>query len=222
MKNKRKKKMLKKGKLYFKKFKLYYKDNKNKVWKITNIIFCFMLLVLFVIFITLHPSRFETKSKQQIETAVPVLSNIEIIEEVKAEEKIEELIIEEVKEVKTIEKWNYRLTSYYTGDGTNSGSITASGKKTSDFKINDKGWYTYKGKLVIATASKRLLSWDKYKDSKSRMFNLYDELVLEIDGIEYDAIVLDVCGASMKKDIIDLFVANKQSVKDTQIKVYKK
>lgn len=116
--------------------------------------------------------------------------------------------------------WNYRLTSYYTGDGTGSGATTASGKSTSDFQINDKGWYTYQGKLVIATASKRLLSWSQYKNSTSRMFDLYQTLILEIDGVKYEAIVLDVCGAAMRKDIIDLFVKDRASIKDTQIKVY--
>ena len=44
------------------------------------------------------------------------------------------------------------------------------------------------------------------------MMNQYN-----IDGIDYQAIVLDSCGSSMKTGRIDLFVSNKESVKDTKI-----
>lgn len=116
----------------------------------------------------------------------------------------------------------YRMTYYYPGDETDSGSTTASSKTTNDFQLNNNGWYTYKGKLVVATASKRLLSWDSYRNSTQPTYNLYDELVLTINGIDYDAIVLDVCGACMKDSKIDLFVKNKASGLDTSIEVRRK
>lgn len=116
----------------------------------------------------------------------------------------------------------YRMTYYYPGDETSSGSTTASGKSADDFQLNNNGWYTYKSKLVVATASKRLLSWDSYRNSTQPTYNLYDELVLTINGIDYDAIVLDVCGACMKDSKIDLFVKNKASGLDTSIEVRRK
>lgn len=125
-----------------------------------------------------------------------------------------------VKEIAQPEYLNYRMTYYYTGDATFSTDITASGIKTGEFKVNEYGWYTYKGKLVVATASKRLLSWEKYKNSTQKTFNLYDELKIEIKGKVYDAIVLDVCGAAMLEPKIDLFVKNKASGYDGQVKVF--
>ena len=116
-------------------------------------------------------------------------------------------------------KIKYRMTYYYPNDGTNSGTVTASGKSTKDFQTNENGWYTYKGKLVVATASKRLLSWDSYKDSTQQTYNLYDEFILTIQGTEYEAIALDVCGACMKSEKIDLFVKDRKSGLDTKIEV---
>ena len=129
-------------------------------------------------------------------------------------------IIQEVKQEPT--KLDYRMTYYYPGDSTNSGNTTASGKSVKDFQVNENGWFTYKGKLVVATASTRLLSWKQYSNSKQPKYNLYDELILEIQGKQYDAIVLDVCGACMKARKIDLYVKDRASGLDTKIKVIKK
>ncbi len=175
------------------------------------------------------------------ETPTPVIKNeIESENETtpKAEEKVEEenivsqenVVENDIPPVETQDnktnttenipgtRLNYRLTSYYLGDGS-SGDTTASGLKISDFQVNENGWYTYNGKLVVAAASPRLLSWEKYKNSDQRLYNLYDELTLVIDGVSYDAIILDVCGAAMREPRIDLFVQDKSSVKDTQIEV---
>ena len=114
------------------------------------------------------------------------------------------------------------MTYYYPGDNCASGTITASGLSTKDFTLNDRGWYTYDGKLVVATANKALTKgkWaKKYGSSTQRMYNLYDELTLEIDGVDYPAIVLDMCGAAMKAAKVDLFVKDRKSGLDTQIKV---
>lgn len=133
-----------------------------------------------------------------------------------------EATFKEIEQEPVTERLKYRMTYYYPGDDTNSGSTTASGKGAKDFQLNDKGWYTYNGKLVVATASKRLLSWGRYKDSTEQTYNLYDELVLSINGIDYDAIVMDVCGACMKNTKIDLFVKDRESGLDTTIDVRRK
>lgn len=146
---------------------------------------------------------------------VYVDDKIEITEKQKIEEKID--ITEEVNN----KRISYRLTYYYPGDSTASKTITASGKSTKDFQVNENGWYTYQGKLVVATASSRLLKWDKYKNSTQPTYKLYDELVLSINGKEYEAIVLDVCGACMKSAKIDLFVKDKKSGLDARINVRK-
>lgn len=115
---------------------------------------------------------------------------------------------------------NYRLTSYYTNDGTNSGSCTGSGICTDQFEINSKGWYTYNNRLVVAAATNECLNANgndacaRYNEPVSgrHYFNYFDEIQVEIDGEMYDAIVLDSCGASMfvSEDRIDLFVSSSE------------
>jgi hypothetical protein len=114
----------------------------------------------------------------------------------------------------------YRLTSYYTNDPTGSGEWVGAGIHTSKFQINDKGWYTYKGKLVLAGATNECLNattgacnkWNIPKSDK-HYYNYYDEVEVIIDGTSYEGIILDSCGACMYLDEnrIDLFVSNKES-----------
>lgn len=115
------------------------------------------------------------------------------------------------------ETYTTRMTSFYTDDECNTGSVTASGLTTNDFSINSNGWYTYQGKLVVATASYRLKGWTM--TDQAHPYNLYDELVIIIDGIKYDAIVLDVCGYCMWYNRIDLFVSNRESAIDKYVEV---
>lgn len=94
----------------------------------------------------------------------------------------------------------FRMTSYYTGDATGSGTCTASGICTNKFKINNKGWYTYQGMVVLAAAKKD--------------FSRYDILTVIIDGEYYLGIVLDLCGACAHDTRIDLFVTDETTVTD--------
>ena len=109
-----------------------------------------------------------------------------------------------------------RLTSYWVNDDCNSKDMTASGKTTKDFKLNSNGWYTWNGMLVVATASNRL------GKTNQKTYKLYDEIELIINDKQYTAVVLDVCGACMKYNRIDLFVKNKESMIDQQIKILDK
>ena len=122
----------------------------------------------------------------------------------------------------------YRLTSYYPQETSNH---TGSGLNTSDFQINEKGWYTYQGKLVLAAATEELLrSGYNVKNGNVRQigkhyFRYYDTLVIEIDGIKYEGIILDSCGASMWKGYyrLDLFVSSKEySIDRRGIKIWLK
>lgn len=85
--------------------------------------------------------------------------------------------------------------------------------------MNDKGWYTYKGKLVVATATTYLLKQGWKQVDGIVYHKYYDEIKLTINGTTYDAIVLDSCGACMKKDIIDLYVKDGAHSITTQITV---
>jgi len=111
-----------------------------------------------------------------------------------------------------------RATYYHTGDGTGSTDTTASGLSTDNFKINDMGWYVYKGKVVVATAmnycviSRRGIcnAWN-YKHTETAYFDLYDTLFITVKGVTYEAIALDLCGRSMKNENkIDIFVSDKK------------
>lgn len=113
----------------------------------------------------------------------------------------------------------YRITSFYSGDECLTGSCTGSGLCEKDFQINDKGWYTYQGKLVLGTATPYLLKYGYSKIEGKKYFKYYDVITLEINGQVYEGIVLDSCGACMKKNIIDLFVSNRESVITTNIKI---
>lgn len=111
------------------------------------------------------------------------------------------------------ESYMYRLTSYYPFDECNSGTCTGTGLCTKDFKVDEHGWYTYNGKLVLAAATTYLQSKFGVKENKV-YFQYYDEVKLTIDGVDYEGIILDTCGACYKSEKIDLFVTDKKSVID--------
>lgn len=116
------------------------------------------------------------------------------------------------------------FTNYYTGDNTGSGSITSSGLTTDDFKVNSKGWYTYKGYVVLAAATQLCLdvksgACGKYSKLPSGFtaYELKDIIVFEIENRRYEGIILDSCGACMVRDAkypehqkFDIFISNSE------------
>ncbi len=127
------------------------------------------------------------------------------------EEKVE-IVEEEIpKEEPTL--YQYRLTSYYENDECKSTPCTGTGLCDKDFEKNEHGWYTYNGKLVLAAATPYLIKQFGYKENKL-YFRYYDEVTLTIDGVKYEGIILDTCGACYRNEIIDLFVSGKESVID--------
>ena len=128
-------------------------------------------------------------------------------------EKKQELNICQENFKKKLDKtFSYRLTSYYPAETSNH---TGSGLETKDFQVNEKGWYTYQGKLVLAGATVYLKSRYGEKIGK-HYFRYYDNVLVEIDGIQYDGIILDSCGACsyVQENRLDLFVKDKNSVID--------
>jgi len=117
--------------------------------------------------------------------------------------------------VRQSRSYTTRMTSFWVGDDCNSGDMTASGKSSKDFGVNGNGWYTWNGMLVIATASHRL------GNTNQRTYNLYDQVTLVINGNTYRAVVLDVCGACMRDNRIDLFVKDYASAIDTSVEIRK-
>lgn len=124
--------------------------------------------------------------------------------EVKAEEN----------QYKITYEYETRLTSYYPRKPI---KPTGCGLGIEDFGVNEYGWYTYNGQLVVATATNYLLNYGwKYQDGV-RLYNYYDNLILNIDGVDYEAIVLDSCGICMTTGRVDLFVIDQDAVIDTFI-----
>ena len=115
-------------------------------------------------------------------------------------------------------EYQTRLTSFYPRGNVVS-TTTGCGLDVRDFEVNEYGWYTYNGKLVIATATDYLLNYGWKLNEGVRLYTYYDVLILEIDGVDYEAIVLDSCGICMTKGYIDLFVVNESAVIDTYIRV---
>lgn len=156
---------------------------------------------------------------------------VEEVKETKKEEKKEEVTttsrgsstIRSTTQ-STTKLTGYRITSYYPGDNCASTAKTGSGKSTKDFKtmkIGNKSVYTYNGKIVVATATKELLNTGysvrgaQNKQDK-HYFKYYDTLTLTIDGKQYEAIVLDSCGAAMWQGYyrVDIFVPSSSDVID--------
>ena len=111
-------------------------------------------------------------------------------------------------------EYETRLTSYYPRKPIRP---TGCGLGIEDFGVNEYGWYTYDGKLVVATATNYLLNYGWRYSNDVRLYNYYDVLILNIDGVDYEAIVLDSCGICMTTGRVDLFVIDQDAVIDTFI-----
>lgn len=150
-----------------------------------------------------------------INQAENVLAETKVtLKQIKSSEELLADLVVEPTEVDVI------LTNYYVNDSTGSGTVTSSGLTINDFQINELGWYTYKGKVVIAAATYACLratsgACAKYKTLPEgySIFNLYDEITIIYDDKEYECIVLDSMGAGFWKlanepyQRIDIFVA---------------
>ena len=166
-----------------------------------------ILIMIPILVIIFKGTKNEVNAKEEIVLAETTNEIVEVMQEEPIEEEVEEVFYET------------RMTSYYPGDDCKSGTVTGSGKSIKDFEVNEYGWYTYNGKLVVATATKYLLNYGFTLSEGVHTYKYWDEITIEIDGIRYEAIVLDSCGHAMHSDRIDLFVSNKDSIKDTTIKV---
>lgn len=115
---------------------------------------------------------------------------------------------------------NYKLTSYCSiGKGCKSGKCTGSGKCIKDFSTNELGWYTYKGKVVLATATSYLLNKGWTKRNGIIYYKYNDTLDFVYKGKTYHGIVLDSCGACMESRIIDVFVKDRSSVITSRVQI---
>ena len=190
---------------------------KDKLKKKVKVILAIILLILAIISIkgilNSHRRVKDTKivqSTKKEEKPVKMEINNELEDNEQEEEYVEETYVE------TSNTYTTRMTSFYPAE---SSDCTGSGLCSWDFGVNEHGWYTYNGKLVVATATQYLANQGWYLADGVHTYRYYDEITLVIDGVEYQAIVLDSCGNAMKTDRIDLFVTGADTVKDTTISV---
>lgn len=176
---------------------------------------CYVIIFIGMLFSKPIKNAEPNVSKQNVE--IKATPNITTIPEKNEVVIKEEPVVEQPVVKPTI---GYRLTSYYKDDGTGVGNCTGSGKCIKDFAINDKGWYTYQGKLVLGGATKACLNTTRdsacmrFKEISGRhYFNYFEEITITIDNISYDAIILDSCGACMyvSENRLDIFVSSLQS-----------
>ena len=124
---------------------------------------------------------------------------------------VEEPVIEETVEIP--KEMKYRLTSFYANDELNTGDCVGAGYCWWDFGVDEHGWYTYDGKLVLAAATTYLQKRFGTREGKV-YFKYYDEVNITIDGVVYPGIILDTCGACYRDERLDLFVQDGNSVID--------
>lgn len=125
------------------------------------------------------------------------------------EEKVEEVPQEYI---------DITLTRYYPTDGTSDSCMAT--MCTNKLQVNDKGWYTYQGKVVLGAATYACQKYCKHRDKYGplpedfRIYNFYDEVKFVLEDVEYTGIVLDSCGACMyhingeKLQRYDIFTAS--------------
>lgn len=149
----------------------------------------------------------------------------EIIEPIEEIEEQEENIQENASYEKSTSidaSYTTRMTSFWANDGYGTGECTGSGLCSWDFGINENGWYVWQGKLVVAAATTYLANQGWQVGSGVHLYKYWEELILTIDDVQYEAVILDSCGSSMRTDRIDLFVSNDASARDTNIQVRRK
>lgn len=158
---------------------------------------------------TLKSKKIERKEKQQKVNSAIEASNLSVVKNENVQDNTR----------MTGSQYKARLTNFWPDDGYGTGRKTGSGKTIYDFQVNEHGWYTYQGKLVIGTGTPYLLKYGYTQGKGVRLYEYYDELTLTIDGKNYPAIVLDSCGAAMKENRIDLYIVGERYKKDTTIRV---
>ena len=115
-----------------------------------------------------------------------------------------------IKLENTSKRYAIKFTKFYPGDATGSTKTLGSGLTNNDFTTDENGWYYYSFNgtkyLVIAAATTYCrdasnhcgIDIQKHGMAKNiRYFGYYDTLVLNIGGKNYNAMVLDSCGACM-------------------------
>lgn len=141
-------------------------------------------------------------------------------EEIPKDTKVE--VIEIKQFVSYLVKERVLFTSYYPNDSYGSNAMTSSGLTIDDFDVNEQGWFTYKGYVVVATATELCLNvksgpcgrFNEPKDTH-HYFKLFDTLQINVGGKSYKAIVLDSCGAcNWDEDLqrVDVFVRDNKYV----------
>jgi len=148
-----------------------------------------------------------------------LLTRVEYTEPITPSIPFEEFMKPKVVEKEAIEPnvIDITMTRYYPQESSNCTSSTLCIDK---FSVNDKGWFTYQGKVVMAGATYICQQYCRDRElygqfpSDYRIYNLYDEVQFILENVMYDGIILDSCGACMyhingeSLQRYDIFVSN--------------
>lgn len=109
-----------------------------------------------------------------------------------------------------------KFTNYYSGDSTGSSDRTAVGLTSNDFQVNEMGWYTYQGDVVLAGATNVCLDIQtgvcgqyNYLPGGFASYDFYDRTEFTLGGQRYTGVILDTCGACFweeQRQRMDIFV----------------
>lgn len=161
----------------------YYKKEKRRTYTAwTALIVVVLLFILYMIILVNTTYALVDEIEKRVADVELRQNNLS------AELNVNRLkTLEVLKEPTKVIITNYGLWDNHSTD------TTASMLNTSDFAINSAGMYTFENKVVVATANTNRLAWPLKQGYKTH--DLFDELIIEVNGINYDAIVLDVCGS---------------------------
>ena len=185
--------------------------SKEEVYRSQIQLLTYMLAIMAIIIGILIGLVIDVRANE-VEEVVPAVEVVEVVEEETLPEPI---------------KRDVMFTIYYPGDKCGSTTKTGKGLTTDQFKLNELGWYTYQGRVVVATATQEgldsnlgVLANFKEEEPGITYYEYGDELQFEYAGKVYDAIVLDTCGAAMDIDhlnkytnglnIIDIFIKGEE------------
>ncbi len=129
--------------------------------------------------------------------------------------------ITELIEYRVENAYNVVFTNYYTGDADGSTNKVGAGYTTDQFKVNENGWYTYNGRVVLAAATwagihSNYGNLAEVNDIPSgyHIHHYGDEVTFMFDGKEYEGVILDTCFSAMIDNgegaqRYDIFIAGK-------------
>ena len=159
------------------------KKRKKKVIRLKPLakIILTLLFILIALYLFLEPFKPHTKPKTTQPKEI-IAQKEKVVYEPKNDVLEQSKETQETYQEPIQDTYTTRMTSYWANDGYGTGECTGSGLCSWNFQVNDKGWYTYQGKLVVATATVYLANQGWFVSDGVHLYKYWEELVLTING----------------------------------------